>query len=244
MQPIGPAPVTSTSSPSTGKVSAVCTALPKGSKIAATSSSTPGFWCQTFVIGSATQLGERARALHAEPDRVRAEMPPPGHAVAAAPAHDVPLAADEVADLEAADVRADLDDLADELVPDHHRHRDRPLRPRVPVVDVQVGAADPGLVHPDQDVVDPDLRRGDVLEPEARRRLSLHERLHVATLGENHGPAIREPPDAAAPRGAQGRGVDTFWTFIAIAVVVAILVAVLWAIVVAPVWVPRHSGKP
>jgi hypothetical protein len=38
--------------------------------------------------------------------------------------------------------------------------------------------------------------------------------------------------------------VDTFWTFIAIAVVVAILVAVLWAIVVAPVWVPRHSGKP
>jgi hypothetical protein len=38
--------------------------------------------------------------------------------------------------------------------------------------------------------------------------------------------------------------VDTFWTFIAIAVVVAILVAVLWAIIVAPVWVPRHSGKP
>jgi hypothetical protein len=68
--------------------------------------------------------------------------------------------------------------------------------------------------------------------------------LHVATLGENHGPAIREPPDAAAPRGKQGRGVDTFWTFVAMAVVVAILVAVLWAVVVAPIWVPRHSGKP
>jgi hypothetical protein len=37
---------------------------------------------------------------------------------------------------------------------------------------------------------------------------------------------------------------ETFWTFIAIAVVVAILVAVLWAVVVAPIWVPRHSGKP
>ena len=54
MQPIGPAPVTSTSSPRTGNVSAVCTAFPKGSKIAATSSSMPGQWCQMFVIGSAT----------------------------------------------------------------------------------------------------------------------------------------------------------------------------------------------
>ena len=38
MMPIGPAPVTSTSSPTRSKLSAVCTALPKGSKIAATSS--------------------------------------------------------------------------------------------------------------------------------------------------------------------------------------------------------------
>ena len=39
--PIGPAPVTSTSSPSTGNASAVCTALPNGSKIAATSRGNP-----------------------------------------------------------------------------------------------------------------------------------------------------------------------------------------------------------
>src|SRR5690606_31148271 len=37
MQPIGPAPVISTSSPSTSYDSAVCTALPNGSKIACTS---------------------------------------------------------------------------------------------------------------------------------------------------------------------------------------------------------------
>ena len=54
ISPIGPAPLTSTSSPRTGKASAVWTALPNGSKIAATSSSTPGQWCQTLVIGSAT----------------------------------------------------------------------------------------------------------------------------------------------------------------------------------------------
>ena len=75
-------------------------------------------------------------------------------------------------------------------------------------------------------------------------RLGLDERLHAATLGENHGPAIREPPDAATPLGEQRPGMDTFWTVITVAAVVAILAAVLWAFVVAPLWVPRHSGKP
>ena len=59
-----------------------------------------------------------------------------------------------------------------------------------------------------------------------------------------HDPAIREPPDAVTLRLEQGRGVDTLWTVITIAAVVTILAAVLWAFVVAPIWVPRHSGKP
>ena len=54
MIPIGPAPVTSTSSPTTGNDSAVCTALPNGSKIAATSRSTGSRCTQTFIEGSAT----------------------------------------------------------------------------------------------------------------------------------------------------------------------------------------------
>jgi len=38
--------------------------------------------------------------------------------------------------------------------------------------------------------------------------------------------------------------VDTFWTVITLAAVVAILARGLWAFVVAPIWVPRHSRKP
>ena len=49
---------------------------------------------------------------------VRAQVAPAGQAVAAAAADDVALAADDVARREVLDVRADLDDLADELVPD------------------------------------------------------------------------------------------------------------------------------
>src|SRR5487761_1919527 len=52
--PIGPAPETSTSSPSTWNASAVWTAFPNGSKIAATSSSIPRQWCHTLVIGRTT----------------------------------------------------------------------------------------------------------------------------------------------------------------------------------------------
>lgn len=45
-------------------------------------------------------------------------------------------------------------------------------------------------------------------------------------------------------REEQGRGVDTMWAVIVIAAVVTILAVALWAFVVAPIWVPRHTGKP
>jgi hypothetical protein len=38
--------------------------------------------------------------------------------------------------------------------------------------------------------------------------------------------------------------VNTVWTAISIASVVAILSTVLWALVVAPFWMPWDSGKP
>ena len=98
ISPIGPAPVISTSSPSTGKDSAVWTALPNGSKIAAMSSSMPAACCQTFVIGSATYCANAPGWLTPTPRGVRAQVPAAGHAVAAAAAHQVALAADELAD--------------------------------------------------------------------------------------------------------------------------------------------------
>ena len=52
IRPIGPHPVTSTSSPTSGKRRAVCTALPSGSKIAPSSGVTSAWWTHTFVAGS------------------------------------------------------------------------------------------------------------------------------------------------------------------------------------------------
>src|SRR4051794_27659498 len=52
--PIGPAPVISTSSPTSGNDRAVCTALPNGSKIAATSRSTGSLCTHALLAGRAT----------------------------------------------------------------------------------------------------------------------------------------------------------------------------------------------
>src|SRR5439155_13424992 len=154
-----------------------------------------------------------ARALHSEPDRVGTEMASARHAVAAAYADDVPLAADEVADLKVDYVGADRRHLPDELVSDDHRHRDRLLRPRIPAVDVQIGAADPGLANANQDVVDPHLGLGHVLEPEALSGLGLDQRAHArVTLQDDSDPnaawtrgVLREGRVVSAPLAESGK---------------------------------------
>ena len=64
-----------------------------------------GPWCQTLVIGSAMYSANAPVRDHADALGVRAQVAPAGHAVAAAAAHEVALAADEVAGREAGDVR-------------------------------------------------------------------------------------------------------------------------------------------
>src|SRR5262249_32893283 len=103
---------------------------------------------------------------------------PAGEAVATVATDDVALAADDVARVEIADVGTDLDDAADELVPDHHRYGDRLLRPGVPLVDVQVGTADAGGEHLDQDVSDAARRYRLLVEPQSRLRPLLDQGLH------------------------------------------------------------------
>ena len=103
-------------------------------------------------------LGERAGPVDADPLRVLAQVPAPRQAVAAPAADHVALAADDFADVEILDIGAGLDDLAHELVADHHRHRNRLLRPGIPDFDMNVSTANPGAQHLDEDVVDPDPR--------------------------------------------------------------------------------------
>ena len=83
MMPIGPAPVTSTSSPTRSKESAVCTALPKRVEDRRDLVGDVVGDRHDVALGNAEILGEGARPVHADAQRVAAEMPPAGAAVAA-----------------------------------------------------------------------------------------------------------------------------------------------------------------
>jgi hypothetical protein len=99
-------------------------------------------------------------------------------AVAAMAADDMAFGRNAVADLVAGDAGADFDDAADEFMADGQAGLDRALRPFVPLVDVQVGAADRGLFHLDQHLVRADLRHGHLFHPDALFGLALDQGFH------------------------------------------------------------------
>ncbi len=80
--------------------------------------------------------------------------------------------------LVAGDAGAQLDDAADELVADHQARLDRALAPLVPHVDVQVGAADRGLLQLDQHVVRAGRGHRHLFHPDAFGGFALDQRLH------------------------------------------------------------------
>ena len=88
------------------------------------------------------------------------------------------FAGDAIADLEAAHLLAHLDDLADVFVTDVHRHRNRLLRPVVPLPDVDVGAADGGLADADHHVVVADLGLRHVGQRQAGRAFEFGKCFH------------------------------------------------------------------
>ena len=120
-----------------------------------------------LVMGSDNKFGERAGPVDAHALRVRAQMAPAGQAIAAAAANHVAFAADNVAGIKVVDVGADRNDLADKFMADGHGNRDGLLRPLVPLVDMNVGAADAGIVDAHQHIVDADDRFGNIFQPQS-----------------------------------------------------------------------------
>jgi hypothetical protein len=94
------------------------------------------------------------------------------------PTRDVPLAYHEIALYKSFHMIAYVGDNPDELVANCHRHRNRCLRPRVPVVNVNIGAADRSFQNANEHVVTADLRNGNFFEPQSGLGPGLHDGLH------------------------------------------------------------------
>ena len=85
---------------------------------------------------------------------------------------------DPVADLETAHFGTHLHDAAHKLVPDGHGHRNGLLGPGVPVINMNVGAADGGLADLDQNIVMADLGYRNLFHPDPDLGLGLYQRFH------------------------------------------------------------------
>src|SRR5262245_19244693 len=88
------------------------------------------------VLGNSHELSPRAGTIHPYALGVGAKMTPPGQTIATMSAGDVAFADDQIALRESFDVIAHAIDNADKFMANYHWHRDRFLRPGVPVIDV------------------------------------------------------------------------------------------------------------
>src|SRR6185437_9364743 len=128
--------------------------------------------------GQRDELGECARPVDANSLRGGAQVAPARKAITAAPADHVAFAANQVTGKEVIDIGADGDDFTHELMPDRHGHGDGFARPFVPLIDVQVRTADPGVPHAHQHVVNADCGVWYFFEPQAALGLAFYQGLH------------------------------------------------------------------
>jgi hypothetical protein len=104
-----------------------------------------------------------------------------GAAEQTAAVDDVTLGGDAVSLLHVGNERADLHDIARELVSNRERRLAAAAGPRVPVVDVNVGTAYAGAANTYENFVVAHLRLRNILELESFRSGFFHQRFQIVT---------------------------------------------------------------
>ena len=131
-----------------------------------------------IVLRNHDKLGKRARTIYSHTLCIRAKMPPAGQTIPAMAAGDVTFTDDEIARSEPLDMVADGIDHPDKLMPDRHRNGDRLLCPRIPIVNVDIGAADGRFHNPNPDIIAAYFGHRDILQPKPSLRLCFHDGFH------------------------------------------------------------------
>src|SRR5207244_2289018 len=148
------------------------------------------------VLRNSYELRPRTGAIDANALRVWAKMTAPSKTIAAMSTGNVSLADHEIAARKAFHVITYSLNRADKLVANRHRHRNRFLRPRIPIVDMHVSPADRGLQHTNEHVVALSFRNRNFFKPETRLGFGLYDGLHHLfhnrKLGEARGEVERD----------------------------------------------------
>ncbi len=123
-------------------------------------------------------VGPAAVAIHADNLRVLAKVRPAGAAGCAGVADDVALCRNIVPDLDLIHHLSNLDHMPAKFVPHDHRRLDAALRPRIPLVDVQVRPADGRGCNLDQHFPRPRFGNRHLHQLQARGTIGLDDGTH------------------------------------------------------------------
>src|SRR6266849_8061878 len=99
-------------------------------------------------------------------------------AVSTMPASNVSFADDKISRRKSSHVIAGKIDNPNKFMPDGHRHGNRLLRPRVPVIYMNVSPADRRFDHANEHIVASDSRNGDFFQPKTGLAFAFHDGLH------------------------------------------------------------------
>src|SRR5438034_273393 len=119
-----------------GKISAKALGFPDISR----QTSKPSFIPSCFIASASFSV--RTSSANADALRVRTKMTTAGETIPAMSAGDVAFPDDEVAFGKSAHICSHRCDLTDKFVADCHRHGNGLLRPIIPIINVNISAAD------------------------------------------------------------------------------------------------------
>jgi hypothetical protein len=126
------------------------------------------------ALGNTKILGKCAVAINTNANAIFANMLQSAAAVTTVAASNVALACYTVANFDVAYTGTNLGNNAYILVTDGHGSLDGLLAPFVPLVDVEVGAADGSLLNLDEDIVHAYFGHGNFFHPNALHGLFLY----------------------------------------------------------------------
>src|SRR5688572_21815258 len=123
-------------------------------------------------------LREAAVAIDPDDSRVGTDVGVARPAEQASAIDDVAFGGDAISLSDIGDEPADLHDISGELVADDEWRLAPASRPRVPLVDVDVGSADAGSSHSNENLILADLRLRQILQLETGSGGFLDQRFH------------------------------------------------------------------
>src|SRR5882757_4996725 len=153
------------------------------------------------LLRNRDELRPSPGTINADTLRVWTQMPPSREAIPTMPTGDVPFGDDEIAASKTFDVVPHAIHNADKLMANDHRHRNRFLRPCVPVINMHVRATDRCLQDADEHIIAADCRNRNILEPKARLGFRLHNGLHHFLHGTTLGQSAKQEKSFASGTG-------------------------------------------